>query len=711
MYAKLFQQGNAYRTMGRFNNALKSFSDVLSYCKLFIRDPNIDAIAIGNIGSTYRHMGRHEEALKQAFIYLDMVENQAGRAGNREDDVRNIAQGHSSIGTAMRLTGRYQESLDEQLNALAMILPFETEHKDFIPTIYGKIGHSYSALGDRDKANENYKLAIDKAIATGSALTVAVAYCNWFYFLLLPHETNISAVDSPPCGESESDIESAANYNQSCNIFTADERTALVNCVQTLEEYKSPFEASARNSLGRFYFLMSFNSSTKPSGDAIDYQEESYRMHQAAYSLALKFNLPLQEGFARLGLANNHLFWAERKGLDKKSNNEALVSHGKGSLLANQHSDHIRAAVAIMDNHVEGTPAKPTFTAAMAAATVGWMSDLQRTFKSGIDMTQYDSSGYTFYDYACMHNHQSEVLALMQANLPDVAVIEVLTSETSLKSILRTLVLEKFSGTKVSKEIRSIFALTMEQSINGEAIKTNAVEEESNATTVEVPSDKMRDCHKVFDHVRYVPFQTLESLGHIPHSGENVAVMSSEDERKDDMKCVFISHRWLRPHWCPGCLSKECGMEGYPDEADNRKWKMIIIAIHRTIEKFEWDPACVRVWIDYSCLDQNNFDRLMAGVHSLPIYVLASDVVISLPDENYFNRAWCLMEVMYARLSREGRKFPQRFDFLKDEEADDFILRPDDGKSELKNPREGQFTSEKDRRSIRFLELVARLVM
>mmetsp|Transcript_3495 Transcript_3495/g.6027 ORF Transcript_3495/g.6027 Transcript_3495/m.6027 type:complete len:359 (-) Transcript_3495:1508-2584(-) len=358
-------------------------------------------------------------------------------------------------------------------------------------------------------------------------------------------------------------------------------------------------------------------------------------------------------------------------------------------------------------------------------------------------MTQYDSSGYTFYDYACMHNHQEKVLPLVQAHLQDSIVMNVLTSETALKGILRTLVLEKFSGAKDSKEIRSIFAKIMaESSQESSADKEGGtvITPTASDSSTGLSSSKLQGCHEVFDHVRYVPFRALEALGHIPHSAENVAVLSSDDSRKDDMKCVFISHRWLRPHWCPGCLNKECGVEGYPDEADNRKWKMIVSAIHRTIKKFRWDPDSVRVWIDYSCLDQNNFDRLMAGVHSLPIYVLSSDVVISLPDENYYNRAWCLMEVMYARLSQEGRKFPHRFDMVKKEDVSDcagggddilsgfnllmneedadaagdddgYVLRPDDGTSAIKNPREGQFTSEKDRRSIRFLELVARLVM
>lgn len=219
----------------------------------------------------------------------------------------------------------------------------------------------------------------------------------------------------------------------------------------------------------------------------------------------------------------------------------------------------------------------------------------------------------------------------------------------------------------------------------------------------------------MFDNIRYVPFRTLETLGHMPHSDEGAAICVADDEKKDDIKCVFISHRWLRPHWCSKCLSKECGLVGYPDEADNRKWAMIMKALTQIIEEFQWDPECLRVWMDYSCLEQTDLQRLVAGVHSLPIYVLASDIVISIPDENYFNRAWCLMEVMYSRLSEEGRGFPRRYDCISDGDGEDiggdYRLRADDGKSVIKNPREGQLTSEADRRKIRFLELVARLVM
>lgn len=53
-------------------------------------------------------------------------------------------------------------------------------------------------------------------------------------------------------------------------------------------------------------------------------------------------------------------------------------------------------------------------------------------------------------------------------------------------------------------------------------------------------------------------------------------------------------------------------------------------------------PTSTNSFQDYSCVDQRYKD---AGVAALPIIVAQCNALISLVDQDYFSRAWCVVEV------------------------------------------------------------------
>lgn len=154
-----------------------------------------------------------------------------------------------------------------------------------------------------------------------------------------------------------------------------------------------------------------------------------------------------------------------------------------------------------------------------------------------------------------------------------------------------------------------------------------------------------------------------------------------------------------------GCQLKTCGKEGNPDEADNSKWQNIIDVVTVIATQLDWDPTNIRLWIDFSSLDQSNIPRLLAGTHTLPFYVMSSDAFICLHNDTYWQRSWCLVEAMFAQLSYETHGFPLRFQVSATGAVTPIAA------SVKAVPSEGALTTELDRRNVRFLEMVAKLIM
>ena len=78
----------------------------------------------------------------------------------------------------------------------------------------------------------------------------------------------------------------------------------------------------------------------------------------------------------------------------------------------------------------------------------------------------------------------------------------------------------------------------------------------------------------------------------------------------DDMRLVFVSHRWLRPHLL------------HPDDERGTKLQMIVNAGTAYCEKQSINPGNCFLWIDYTCINQPDLGCKERSIRTLPFYIM-----------------------------------------------------------------------------------------
>ena len=107
------------------------------------------------------------------------------------------------------------------------------------------------------------------------------------------------------------------------------------------------------------------------------------------------------------------------------------------------------------------------------------------------------------------------------------------------------------------------------------------------------------------------------------------------------------------------------------------------------------------MWVDFCCIEQDDFEELIRGVNSLALYVCSVDAFVTIEHEVYFDRGWCLMECLFA----DSCKVP-RFIYKQGELASLCV----EDRLALKKPHQGTFTVESDREIMELLELLATVI-
>ncbi|SMR57060.1 unnamed protein product [Zymoseptoria tritici ST99CH_1E4] len=149
---------------------------------------------------------------------------------------------------------------------------------------------------------------------------------------------------------------------------------------------------------------------------------------------------------------------------------------------------------------------------------------------------------------------------------------------------------------------------------------------------------------QVFDWLYYVPYDDFRTLGHMPQPAERsvdssrrlatrmdtsrAGGTSSADE---DIFLVFFSYRWIG--------------HNMPDDGANTQYSRMLNAVEALISQRGLTAEHVGLWLDIACIDQEDVESRERGIDSLPMAVLQCDVMISLEDDEYYNRAWCAVEV------------------------------------------------------------------
>eukprot|EP00929_Paragymnodinium_shiwhaense_P067295 TRINITY_DN33889_c0_g1_i1.p1 TRINITY_DN33889_c0_g1~~TRINITY_DN33889_c0_g1_i1.p1 ORF type:complete len:1567 (-),score=249.67 TRINITY_DN33889_c0_g1_i1:238-4938(-) len=190
--------------------------------------------------------------------------------------------------------------------------------------------------------------------------------------------------------------------------------------------------------------------------------------------------------------------------------------------------------------------------------------------------------------------------------------------------------------------------------------------------------DRDRLMRNIGPAMMLVPWQTIESLGRIPHSCEHrtitleqgATIASSLGARFFIEMC---SHRWASPY--------------APDFRENSKARALV-----EWAKYRWSCGLgTFFWIDYACIDQSD---IVPGVIMLPLYVSSCNAIVCFDSPEYEGRGWCRAErVLFASFVAPNLEvISHNFRFIGAADQQPHT----EGKVLVTNPREGVLSYNSD---------------
>ena len=126
----------------------------------------------------------------------------------------------------------------------------------------------------------------------------------------------------------------------------------------------------------------------------------------------------------------------------------------------------------------------------------------------------------------------------------------------------------------------------------------------------------------------------------------------------------------------------------------------------------------VYLWIDYACVDQDDKEVLMQGVNSLLLYAQLCDCLLSIDHDEYWERAWCRLEMLFALKSYRKQGFPHLQESFFDAPTRRMVVRThralEDGEAarlvEPESVQKGALSHAADRHMVIFCSQQARLL-
>ncbi|KAK2012320.1 hypothetical protein LZ32DRAFT_678169 [Colletotrichum eremochloae] len=207
----------------------------------------------------------------------------------------------------------------------------------------------------------------------------------------------------------------------------------------------------------------------------------------------------------------------------------------------------------------------------------------------------------------------------------------------------------------------------------------------------------------VFDGLGFMWYSDFLNFKRLPRSDDGL-VRKFDSNRPDESaraaeKVVFISYRWINK--TPGARS--------PDDDRHTQYRRMVDAIEHYLRL---NPPVHKdklgIWMDYACVNQDNPNT---GVSALPMIIAQCDAIISLIDEDYYDRGWCAVEAMMAETLRSSYSIHQWYEHVvqPDGSGVEGILReaPDRPIGMMKDKR---LTFETDRPKVLFLERQSKLL-
>ncbi|KXX75831.1 Tetratricopeptide repeat protein 28 [Madurella mycetomatis] len=270
-------------------------------------------------------------------------------------------------------------------------------------------------------------------------------------------------------------------------------------------------------------------------------------------------------------------------------------------------------------------PPSPSCTPAMAMCKEP--SDEHRKYleelvDAGADMDLVDEQGYTALDYAAFSGDiatEELVLEALRRKLsgePDVEdKLKQRREDARLRRRYRELFQEKMRpillrhrGADALQELRRVYADTL------------SADEENG---------------RIFDGLKFMRWLDLLRHGELPRSSDGLTNRFDPSSSGAEASFViFFSYRWINK-------DKTADSPDDNNKTQYRRMKAAVedfLKLHPTV-----DRETLGIWVDHACVNQ---DDPMPGVNALPMILAQCNVLISLVDDLYYTRAWCMVEAM-----------------------------------------------------------------
>ncbi|MBL8165976.1 MAG: ATP-binding protein [Anaerolineae bacterium] len=169
-WAEAVSQGNlgmAYRSLGRYDEAIDNLSQVLASMRKMGKRRN-EAMTLGNLGLAYHSLGRYDEAIEHHQKALEI----AHEIGYREGEATALG----GLGIDYYSLGRYKEAIEHHQKALE--IAHEIGDRKNEANAHGGLGIDYYSLGRYKEAIEHHQKALEIAHEIGDRENEAISLGN-----------------------------------------------------------------------------------------------------------------------------------------------------------------------------------------------------------------------------------------------------------------------------------------------------------------------------------------------------------------------------------------------------------------------------------------------------------------------------------------------------------------------------------------------------
>lgn len=288
---------------------------------------------------------------------------------------------------------------------------------------------------------------------------------------------------------------------------------------------------------------------------------------------------------------------------------------------------------------------------------------------AGADLEAMDSLGYTALDHAVYGGDAGSIEILLEGLR---AQYRRLDEEKGAESLdVERKVSERLVEAKLRKGYREILQGKIRpllDTVTGPEQSVEVMRALRRAYAEALSSNE--EMAGMFDRLRYLRYHDFTAFGRLPRSSDGLV----KEYNPEDDECgflLFFSYRWINTD----------RTRNTPDDEKHTQYRRMLDAAEEFLKQNpEVDRETLGIWMvsccapsadvlamlilapqDFACVDQDNPG---SGVSALPIIIAQCDAVISLLDNDYFDRAWCCVEAMMIQAMRSWRYLHQWYQHL-----------------------------------------------